>query len=62
MARKKLLRGEDRVIAGVCSGVADYFDVDPTAIRVVWALLTVLTAVIPGIVAYILCWIIMPER
>ncbi len=59
---RKLLRGEDRVIAGVCSGIAERFDTDATAIRVLWALLTVFTAVLPGIIAYIICWIVIPKR
>lgn len=60
--RKRLVRSSDRVIAGVCGGIGDYLDVDPTAVRVLWALLTAFTAVIPGIIAYVLCWILIPER
>ena len=60
MARK-LRRSSDKVIAGVCAGIAERFDSDPTAIRVLWALLTVLTALIPGIITYIILWIVMPK-
>ena len=58
----KLYRGHDRVIAGVCSGIAERFDTDATAVRVLWALLTVFTALVPGIIAYVICWIIIPKR
>jgi phage shock protein PspC (stress-responsive transcriptional regulator) len=58
---KKLRRGRDVKIAGVCSGIAERFDTDPTAIRVLWALLTVFTAVLPGVIAYVICWIVMPK-
>ncbi|PYT55787.1 MAG: hypothetical protein DMG43_01975 [Acidobacteria bacterium] len=48
----------DKKIAGVCAGLADYFDMDPTVIRVLW-LLTVLCAG-TGILAYIILWIVLP--
>jgi phage shock protein C len=60
--RKKLYRGGDRVLGGVCSGMADYFETDTTLVRVIAVLLTVFTALVPGIIAYILCWIIIPQR
>ena len=53
-------RSNDRMIAGVCSGVADYLGLDPTLVR----LLTVVAAVFSGgavAVAYIAAWILMPE-
>lgn len=46
------------MIAGVCGGIGEYFDVDPTLIRLGWAILVVLGV---GILAYILAWIIIPE-
>ena len=59
---KKLYRSKDRIIAGVCGGLAEYFNIDQTVMRVLWVLLTVFTAVFPGIVAYIICWIVIPEK
>ena len=57
--KKKLMRSStDKKIAGVCAGLADYFDMDPTVIRVLW-LLTVLCAG-TGILAYIILWIVLP--
>lgn len=48
------------MIGGVCSGTAKYFDVDPTIIRVVWAIAALFYGV--GVLLYILTWIIAPEK
>lgn len=56
---KKLTRASagNRMVAGVCAGIADYFGWDPTLLRIVY----VLTA-FAGIIIYIILWIVMPER
>ncbi|WP_293964920.1 PspC domain-containing protein [Streptococcus sp.] len=51
--------GRDKKIAGVCAGVAHYFDMDPTIVRVIWGVLAF--AYGAGVVAYIILWIIVPE-
>ena len=51
---------EGKKIAGVCAGFARYLDVDVTLIRIVWLLFVILPPV-PGILAYIVCWIVMPQ-
>ena len=56
---KKLYRSSDRVLAGVCGGIAEYFDVDPTLIRVVYATLSFFSAGFPGILLYIILMILM---
>lgn len=57
--KKQLMRsGRDQKIAGVCAGVAYYFDIDPTIVRVIWGVLAFCYGV--GIVAYIILWIIAP--
>ena len=57
---KKLYRNtQDKMLAGVCSGIAEYINLDPTVVRVIWALLT-LTSI--GLVAYIICALIIPEK
>ncbi|MFN2138754.1 MAG: PspC domain-containing protein [Candidatus Promineifilaceae bacterium] len=61
MSDKKLMRSNDRIIAGVAGGLAEYFDTDPTLIRLLFVLLTVLGAFWLGIVAYVVLWIVMPE-
>lgn len=58
---KKLRRSRtNRKIAGVCAGVADYLDFDPTLIRVVWLLCVLLGGT--GVLAYLIGWIVMPEE
>lgn len=54
--------GTDKKIAGVCGGIAEYYHIDSTIIRLIWVLLTFLTAVIFGIGIYIACAFIMPKR
>ena len=49
------------MLAGVCGGIAEYFDVDPTLIRVLYAALTLFTAGFPGILLYIVMMILMPN-
>ena len=51
----------DRMIAGVCGGLAEYFDIDPTLVRVGYVLLSVVSAGFPGILVYIILAIIMPD-
>ncbi len=56
---KRLTRSStDRKIAGVCAGVAGYFNIDPTIVRIVWAALVLLFGT--GIILYLICWILMP--
>jgi phage shock protein C len=58
---RRLVRTNDRKIAGVCGGIAEFFDLDPTLVRVGYTLLTVFTA-FSGVIAYIIMWIVMPEE
>lgn len=48
----------DKMIAGVCAGLADYFDLDPTIIRVIWVLAFFCAGT--GLLAYIILWIVLP--
>ena len=58
---KKLARStSDAKLAGICSGVAKYFNLDPTIVRIAWAILVLVCGV--GLIAYILCWILMPKE
>ena len=58
---KKLTRSNDKVFAGVCGGLAEYFDFDPAMVRIAYAFLTVFTA-FSGLIFYIVLWIVMPEK
>lgn len=51
---------EGKRLAGVCGGVARYFDLDVTLVRILWILVTIFPP-LPGIVAYIVCWVAMPQ-
>ena len=58
--RKRLVRStNDRKIAGVCAGLADYFEIDPIIVRVLWVLAFFCAAT--GLLAYIILWIVVPE-
>ena len=58
---KKLKRSSsDRVIAGVCGGVGEYFNIDPVVVRIVWVLLSFMPGG-PGFLAYLICALIIPE-
>lgn len=61
MDNRKLTRSDDRMIAGVCAGLAEYFGFDTTVVRIVYALLTVFTA-FSGVIVYLILMIVMPER
>ena len=62
MAQKKLTRSSNKILAGVCGGIAEYFSVDPTLIRVCYAALSVMSAAFPGLILYIIMMLIMPEN
>jgi len=58
--KKRLYRsGENKILGGVCGGIAEYFDVDPTLVRLIWILLALNGS---GILAYIIAWLIMPPN
>jgi phage shock protein PspC (stress-responsive transcriptional regulator) len=52
---------KNRMIAGVCGGIAEWLGWDPTWVRVLYFLVSILSAAFPGIVIYIILWIVMPE-
>ena len=62
-APRRLTRSTtDRQIAGVCGGLAEYFNVDATLVRVIWAILTIIPGcIVLGILAYLVAWFIMPD-
>ncbi|MDY4411025.1 MAG: PspC domain-containing protein [Prevotella sp.] len=61
MTNKRLTRSNEKWLAGVCGGIANYFGWDPAIVRLVWLLLTLCTVGFPGITAYIILWICMPQ-
>ena len=60
--RRLMRSATDSKIAGVCGGIAEYADLDPTLVRVLWIALAVVPgAIAGGVLAYLLCWIIIPK-
>ncbi len=53
---------QGKLIAGVCGGIAKWLDWDPTLVRLGYVVLTVLSVGFPGILIYILLWILMPQE
>jgi phage shock protein PspC (stress-responsive transcriptional regulator) len=56
-----LKRSNNKMIAGVCGGIAEWLGWDPTIVRVGYVILSVLSAAFPGILIYIILWIVMPK-
>ena len=59
--QKQLRRSRNKMIAGVCAGIAEYLSLDPTLVRVGYVLLSVLSAGFPGLLLYIILVIVMPQ-
>ena len=60
---KKLLRSRsERWLAGVCGGIAYYFDWDPAVVRLVYLLLSFFSVGFPGLLLYVILWIVMPQE
>lgn len=60
---KRLYRSrENKVIAGVCGGIGEYFDVDPVLIRLFYLALTIFTGLVPGLLCYFFAILIVPEK
>ena len=58
---RKVRRSNDRVIAGVCGGIAEYLDFDPVMVRVAYMFLTLFTC-FSGVLFYFILWLVMPEK
>ncbi len=60
-SKKRLYRSEkEKILGGVCGGISEYLDVDPTLVRLVWILFTLFYGV--GLLVYVLLWIITPNK
>ena len=56
---KRIYRSRENKIGGVCGGFAEYFNIDPTIIRLGWAILALVYGT--GLLAYLICWIVIPD-
>ena len=62
LERRLTRSATDKKIAGICGGLAEYFNVDATAVRLVWCVLSILCgAVVGGVIAYVVAWFIIPR-
>jgi len=60
MSRRRLVKSPNKVIAGVAAGVAEYLDIDPTIVRIIW--LICFLAYGSGLLFYLIFWLLMPSR
>jgi len=57
-----LVKSKDRMLAGVCGGLAEFLGWDATLVRVLFVLISFFSAAFPGIIVYLALWIIMPSK
>ena len=62
MNEKKLTRSRDKFIAGVCAGIAEYFGWDIVMVRILYLVISIFSAAFPGIIVYVILWIVMPDK
>ncbi|MCI8843750.1 MAG: PspC domain-containing protein [Oscillospiraceae bacterium] len=58
--KRLYLSNTDKKLAGVCGGIAEFFGIDPTIIRVLWIICSLLFG--SGILAYLICWLVIPRQ
>jgi len=57
---KRLSKSQDKIIAGVCGGIAEYFGWDPAIVRILYLVISIFSAGFPGFIVYVILWIVMP--
>lgn len=60
--KKLYLSTNDKKLTGLCAGIANYFETDPSLVRLAWIIFTVITGIVPGIIAYIIAAIVIPNE
>jgi len=60
--KRLYLSATDKKISGVCGGIAEYFGIDSTLVRLLWIFVTIVTGVVPGILAYLVAAVVMPNN
>ena len=60
MSKRIYKNREKKMLCGVCAGLAEYFDIDPTIVRVLWAVISLGYGI--GLLAYIVCAIVFPDK
>ena len=60
---KKLYKSkENKIFSGVVGGLGEYFDIDPTILRLIWLLIIVFTGIFPGVLVYVIACLIIPKK
>ncbi len=62
MAKKLYRSSKQRMIAGICGGLAEYFDIDVNIMRLLFVAISLLSVLFPMAIFYIIAWIIVPEE
>jgi len=63
MAGKNLYKSDkNKIIAGIFGGLGEYYDVDPTILRLAWILICIFTGLFPGLLAYLIAMLIVPQK
>lgn len=62
MDKKLYLSDTNKIIGGVCGGIGEYLGIDPTVVRLVWAILSVCSAFVGGVLLYIIAMFIIPRK
>lgn len=60
--KRLYLSSTNKKISGLCGGIGEYMDTDPSIIRLLWIIVTILTGVVPGIIAYLIAVLVIPTE
>lgn len=58
----RLKRSSDKMVAGVCAGIAEYLGWDVSVVRIAYVLVSLFSAAFPGLIVYIILWFVMPDE
>jgi phage shock protein C len=59
--KPRLRRSRDKLIAGVCGGIAEWLGWDPTVVRILYVVVSLVSAAFPGLIVYLALWLVMPK-
>lgn len=59
---KKLTKSSNKILCGICGGLAEYFNLDPTIMRIIYVLISILLGGLGGLIIYVILYLIMPKN
>lgn len=62
MSKRKLTKSNNKVIAGVCAGIANYLGWEVAIVRLLYVLISIFSVAFPGMLVYIILWVVMPSE